>query len=266
MRSVSDLKFYKLIIIILPLMGMNCKKVNGEKNIPVEDNHVQSDRKRNPENQKEKIVDKNPDKLYFVTAKTSLRLREKPTTQSISFCNIPEGSVVTVLETTSNREIIDGIEGSWVKIEFCEKLGYVFEGFLCDIYEENCNELNKFISEYTKICPSRCISGKTFEQGDAGSVWREQAILEISSSKVFFISLKYDNQNGNLLSAKKVNDTYFILYEDPINLKILRVRIDKKNKKIYTHAPTDHILKLNEYTTSLIEYSSNNEHLPKILK
>ena len=72
----------------------------------------------------------------FVLATSGLRMREAPVDGS-SVVSIPYGAKVKVLKVVEIesreefRRTYDGISGTWPKVEYKGKVGYVFDGFLC---------------------------------------------------------------------------------------------------------------------------------------
>lgn len=65
------------------------------------------------------------------TAKSGLRLRDKPTTKDSKVIGlIPYGERVDLLEETGNEMKIDGANGKWSKVKWLNKTGYAFGGFL----------------------------------------------------------------------------------------------------------------------------------------
>lgn len=75
---------------------------------------------------------------FVVTAKGGLNMRINPSSKSERITLIPEGSTVLLLEKTSEKETIDGQEGTWAKTQWGDRTGYVFDRFLKPI---NSNQL-----------------------------------------------------------------------------------------------------------------------------
>lgn len=66
-----------------------------------------------------------------VTVTSNLTLRAGPAKTTKSLGGLKKGIQVTVIEVTSNREVIDGIEAAWLKVKTNEgKEGYVFGGYV----------------------------------------------------------------------------------------------------------------------------------------
>jgi hypothetical protein len=71
-------------------------------------------------------VDKN---FRFVTA-NSLKFRDQPDLNSKTLQIIPQGKIVSVIETKKEKQIIAGVEGRWAKVRYRWEEGWVFDGFL----------------------------------------------------------------------------------------------------------------------------------------
>ena len=61
---------------------------------------------------------------------SGVKLRDKPGGTVLQ--TVPYGSKVVTLEAKNNNfpTHVEGISGSWVKVKFNDKMGYVFDGFL----------------------------------------------------------------------------------------------------------------------------------------
>ncbi len=78
--------------------------------------------------------------LYFekgdsltILAKSGLTLRDSSTTQSSKIASIPFREKVLVVERTHNYKRIDSRTGYWVKVNYHDKEGYLFSGYLTDL-------------------------------------------------------------------------------------------------------------------------------------
>lgn len=67
---------------------------------------------------------------YVSTAKPVLVVRSTPDVTGEKIGTVPEGGKVKVLEKNVKPDSISGRSGSWVKIEWQDGIGYVFDGFL----------------------------------------------------------------------------------------------------------------------------------------
>ncbi|MDX1961271.1 MAG: SH3 domain-containing protein [Leptospiraceae bacterium] len=92
---------YSLLMI---LMFLDCKKVNSD--------------------------------ILQVTAIGGLKVREGAGLEFNEIAQIPEFSRVKLLEETNKEEILHGVNGKWVKVEWNGKQTYAFDGFLKPITEK----------------------------------------------------------------------------------------------------------------------------------
>jgi len=76
-------------------------------------------------------------KEYFVSSKSGLVLRQKPSVSSEKILVIPYMSSVTVKDINGPKEVISNIEANWYKIDYQGITGWVFSGFLTDEWIEN---------------------------------------------------------------------------------------------------------------------------------
>lgn len=67
---------------------------------------------------------------YKAMAKPFLIVRDQPSVTANKLGTIPEGGKVKVLEPNLKTDFISGRQGAWVKIEWLDNTGYVFDGFL----------------------------------------------------------------------------------------------------------------------------------------
>lgn len=70
---------------------------------------------------------------YVSTAKPVLVVRSTPDVTGEKIGTVPEGGKVKVLEKNVKPDSISGRSGSWVKIEWQDGIGYVFDQFLKDM-------------------------------------------------------------------------------------------------------------------------------------
>lgn len=67
---------------------------------------------------------------YKAIAKPLLIVRDQPTVTGAKLGTVPEGGKVKILEANIKKDFISGHQGAWVKIEWLDRVGYVFDGFL----------------------------------------------------------------------------------------------------------------------------------------
>jgi hypothetical protein len=73
---------------------------------------------------------------YKSIAEPSLIVRNSPDITSEKLGNVPPEGKVNVLEYTDKKDSISGNEGTWVKIEWKDSIGYAFNAFLKPIESE----------------------------------------------------------------------------------------------------------------------------------
>jgi hypothetical protein len=67
---------------------------------------------------------------YVSTAKPVLVVRSTPDVTGEKIGTVPEGGKVKVLEKNIKADSISGRSGAWVKIEWQDTVGYIFDYFL----------------------------------------------------------------------------------------------------------------------------------------
>ncbi len=71
---------------------------------------------------------------YLVTAGSGLSMREIPNLKSIKVMAIPYGKEVMVCpEYLGEEDVIEGIDGKWLKTYYRGKTGYMFSGFMQEL-------------------------------------------------------------------------------------------------------------------------------------
>ena len=71
-----------------------------------------------------------PEAWYKATAKPALIVRSEPSQDAKKIGTVPEGGKVKLIDGNVKKESIDGHSGSWVKIEWQDGGGYVFDAFI----------------------------------------------------------------------------------------------------------------------------------------
>ena len=97
----------------------------------------------------------------YVTSESGLVLRSNATTKSKKITIIPYNSRVEIINDNGPKETIYGISSRWYKINFKDKTGWVFGGFLkIPDKKENKNEIDninevtgRYISNYRQFSP-----------------------------------------------------------------------------------------------------------------
>ena len=76
---------------------------------------------------------------HKVTAKPNLVVRSAPDVSSEKLGNIPLDGKVNVLEYTDKKDFIGGYEGTWVKIQWKDGVGYSFSAFMKYLENQSAN-------------------------------------------------------------------------------------------------------------------------------
>ena len=81
---------------------------------------------------------------YMSTAEPTLTVRDSSEVSAKKIGSIPVNGKVNVIERTNKKEFISGRTGEWVKIEWDNSFGYVFDSFLVPVEQTaNSNSANK---------------------------------------------------------------------------------------------------------------------------
>lgn len=136
----------------------------------------------------------------WVTTNEGLRLRQSPDLQGKVVMLLPKLAQVQVLESRAEKFQVSGVEGTWTRIQFGEKTGWVFSGFLTATAPD-LEQLLKaarlrypdlFVREFARqkddpLSGGFKISGDTFELSDGGMVLQGKIVqLAMQSDGVRF--------------------------------------------------------------------------------
>lgn len=84
---------------------------------------------------------------YMSTAEPTLTVRDSSEVSAKKIGSIPVNGKVNIIERTNKKEFISGKTGEWVKIEWDNSFGYVFDSFLVPVEQAtNGNSANKIKS------------------------------------------------------------------------------------------------------------------------
>lgn len=113
---------------------------------------------------------------YFVNSDAGLKLRAMPDQRSNSIQTIFNGEEILLLEESEEKISIDNRESNWAKIQYKEKIGWVFKGYLSlenpyvGKYEMENPGYGKCSSpEYFFINKEKTWKGNFFIGGDEGN-------------------------------------------------------------------------------------------------
>ncbi|MCU0848616.1 MAG: SH3 domain-containing protein [Spirochaetes bacterium] len=73
------------------------------------------------------------DSTVYVFSVSGINLREEPSTTSKVLELVPYGTKLTVLETINKPQEVDNFKGSFAKVTYRGKTGYLFDGFLSSL-------------------------------------------------------------------------------------------------------------------------------------
>lgn len=195
---------------------------------------------------KEKKADKykttENSKSYFITAVGGLRLREEPSSKSKAMTVIPEGSVITVEGDSNVQENIGTVKGTWLKTTWVNDTGFVHSGFLCDVQDAKCNEVEAFIQEIREVCKPTCSSTKDFVGGDDGIAGTVRAYFtfdesqnSISWGRIYGTAGNIHRITGKVTFAKKIKGKYYINLD---RVETFPIKIES-NSSVYLYDPID---------------------------
>jgi hypothetical protein len=72
------------------------------------------------------------EKRFLVSSRVGLKIREIPSKDSAIVNILPYGTFVKVIERTNNKEIVEGINDYWYKIEYNDQKAWIFGGYLTE--------------------------------------------------------------------------------------------------------------------------------------
>lgn len=142
----------------------------------------------------------------IVNADPSLMLRERPTIHSKVIGVIPNKHIVKLIEKTNNTEIINNIKGTWVKVNWSNKIGYVFGGYLSNI------DIDRVTSLKSDITTIDLTDSKKLLIKSNGSI---DYYLLISNEHPYLASIK----NGKIISKLLISDGKLKDYKIEFNHK-----------------------------------------------
>jgi len=153
-------------------------------------------------------------KKGYVIAKSGLLLREGPGLKSRPFQKISFTSEVDVIANSEVIEIINNLKGSWLKITYKGKTGYIFSRYIAPQIPFNKKE--SFIGEYEtrdkdkskRFYPSKI---SIFDNG------KSSMFVNLCSNfgTVFGVwDLYYDNLSGKIILQLQLTNSDFGLSDD----------------------------------------------------
>lgn len=143
------------------------------------------------------IVDTPKNKIVFIAAITGMNLREAPHRNSKVIHSLPYSQKVEVLEKTDITEVIDGLEGEWIKVGVEGKEGYIFNGYILSVLPPNLHPtttMESYFSENLLTKGQKEVSRKVYDISSESykktKIPAEKAVVE-NESDLFEIRQEY---------------------------------------------------------------------------
>lgn len=151
---------------------------------------------------------------------SGIKLRERPGGTVLQ--SIPYASKLVTLEAKSNTfpATVEGIKGSWVKVNFNDKIGYVFDGFLSRLPPPSLTDANlrAYVKREFKVL-SDDLPLSYLENSDLGATGNSVLFLEWNGMKCAYENHFYYEGGGENLAIPGVSleEAYLlvrIMYRD----------------------------------------------------
>lgn len=134
----------------------------------------------------------------IVVAENGLRLREKGDVLSKTIDLIPFGEKVVIVEVDAKEQTIDNVKGSWCKIKWKGRAGWVFSGYLSD----------------------RLVYNKSLIYGKYEQIYEyEKPILHLKNDSTFIMSINYCQGMIEIKGTYQILDNKIILQFEPNQYK-----------------------------------------------
>ncbi len=137
---------------------------------------------------------------------SGIKLRDKPGGTVLQ--SIPYASKVVTLEPKNNifPVTVEGIKGSWVKVNFNEKIGYVFDGFLSRLPAPSLTDANlrAYVKREFKVL-SNDLPLSYWADSDLGASGNTVLFLEWNGEKCAYENHFYYEGGGENLSLPGVS-------------------------------------------------------------
>lgn len=179
---------------------------------------------------------------YISTDGGNLRLREEPNLQSNILNSISNREQVEYLRSDDKEIVISNIKGYWAYIEYKEKKGWVFDGYLSKIYEfspnygENsnlCNSENLYLNKFKRIGKRKYF--KANDNDSETKKYEDHYESKVISKTTIYLGGAYSTTE---FPGKKIKEV-FELYKncDP---KLYFVDYEEKNNKLEINFETEY--------------------------
>jgi hypothetical protein len=84
-------------------------------------------------------------KYKYVNASPSLILRESSNQNSDKLLSIPKGKKILVIDESTNLDEVNGKKGKWVKVEWNDETGWVFDAYLSDVFPDSLFSMKELV-------------------------------------------------------------------------------------------------------------------------
>lgn len=168
---------------------------------------------------------------YIVTAAGGLKLREEPNLNSKTMGLIPEGDIVEYLEEAGEEFTVEGRTKRFYKINWQEKTGYAFGGFLDDGSEQSFGIIDPGKTKGYKILPNskKVMSPnetKYYHQltlNNPGSMSGIEKSCNHKYGGIYCYAIVYDSRTNKVVYSRTVDSGY---WDSWINEKDILIRSD----------------------------------------
>ncbi len=152
--------------------------------------------------------------LYKTTARSGLILREQPNTNAHKITSIPYNKKVRVLNSDGPEDEIRNIKAKWFQVEYNEKIGWAFSGFLKLISDSNItgNTCKHFSGNYSTVSESE---------------WNYELILKADCSYELRFQSHYWDEKGKTIYENKNESGSWTVKSHKIKLSNLKGKIKK---------------------------------------
>lgn len=140
-----------------------------------------------------------------VLASSGMNLRDAPKGAVIQ--KIPYGARVKTLQakSTSNPETIEGIQGSWVKVDYNGKTGFLFDGFLSAMPapELNCTNLHDYALQ--RMRPMSALLEINHRRENIGPSILATQLFKVNADTVVYFMDTYYEGGTEILSMPDIS-------------------------------------------------------------
>lgn len=113
---------------------------------------------------------------FYTAAKSGLSLRENPAIDAKVIDKIPYGTKITLLTTDEEKKTIvtEGMEGSWEKVKYNNKTGYVINSYLFPLPPPKLatvKEMKNYLAQVTTAFGARLVTKSGATDNSEGFGW-----------------------------------------------------------------------------------------------